>query len=78
MTDLNHMTTKELKNYLSENRNDDDKFSKEPERILYLAIPVDIYNTFFKLEFTKTSIIDYQIKLIVYDPAEEAIVQWLN
>ena len=50
----------------------------EPERILYLAIPLDTYKTFFQLEFTKTAIKQYQVLLIVYEPANEVIVQWIS
>ena len=48
----------------------------EPERILYLAVPLDAYETFFQLEFTQEAIQLYQILLIVYDPVNEVIVQW--
>lgn len=51
---------------------------KEPDRSLYLAVPSDAYNTFFKLEFTQAAIQDYQLKLIVYNPQKEIITQWLD
>lgn len=51
---------------------------KEPERVLYLAVPLDLYNTFFKLEFSQMAITDYQLKLIVYNTDEETIVKWIN
>ncbi|MBD2140123.1 XisH family protein [Anabaena sp. FACHB-1250] len=51
---------------------------QEPERILYLAVPFDIYESFFKLEFTQIAIIDYQLKIIVYNIDEEVISQWIN
>jgi XisH protein len=50
----------------------------EPERLLYLAVPLDTYQTFFQLEFTKIAVQQYQIPLIVYDPANEVIVQWIK
>ena len=50
----------------------------EPERILYLAIPIDIHTTFFTEELTQMSIQDYDIKIIVFDPNKEAIVAWKN
>ena len=52
--------------------------ANEPERILYLAVPLDAYKTFFQLEFSQTAVQQYQILLIVYDPVNEAIVQWIN
>ena len=51
---------------------------EEPDRVLYLAVPVDIYETFFKLEFTQLAIANYQFKLIVYDTEQEGIVQWIS
>lgn len=51
---------------------------KEPERRLYLAIPSDIYYSFFELRFIQTVIKQLQIHLIIYDPIEEVIVQWKN
>ena len=50
----------------------------EPDRKLYLAIPLKAYSSFFKRELPKASIQHYCIKLIVYDPAKEVIVQWIE
>lgn len=52
--------------------------SVEPDRTLYLAVPLDTYQTFFQYEFTQTAIQRYQVLIIVYDPANEVIVQWIN
>ncbi|MFK8182227.1 MAG: XisH family protein [Phormidesmis sp.] len=49
----------------------------QPERELYLAVPVVAYEAFFKREFAQMSIERYEIKQIVYNPVEEVIVQWL-
>lgn len=51
---------------------------KDPKRVLYLAVPNDLYNTFFKLEFSQIAIADYQLKLIVYNADEEKLVKWIN
>lgn len=51
---------------------------KEPERILYLALPIETYNTFFQLELPQIMIEENNVRLIVYDPEEEAIVTWKN
>ncbi|NEU72768.1 fatty-acid oxidation protein subunit alpha [Hassallia byssoidea VB512170] len=48
----------------------------EPDRFLYMAVPLDTYQTFFQYEFTQTAIERYEVLLIVYDPANEVIVQW--
>jgi len=49
----------------------------DPTRILYLAVPVGAYEAFFRREFTQTSLERYQITLIIYDPFQEVIVQWI-
>ena len=47
-------------------------------RILYLAVPVGVYESFFKREFAQISLERYQIKLIIYDPIQEVIVRWIR
>lgn len=49
---------------------------REPERILYLAVPIGVYARFFILPFVQTIIKRYQITLIIYDPVEEVILEW--
>lgn len=51
---------------------------KEPERILYLAIPSFSYDTFFSLEFPQLMIRENQLKLIIFEPIEEVILTWIN
>ncbi|HLP92249.1 MAG TPA: element excision factor XisH family protein [Nostocaceae cyanobacterium] len=51
---------------------------QDPDRFLYLAVPLDIYESFFKLEFTQAAISDYQLKIIVYHIDQEVISQWIN
>lgn len=50
----------------------------EPERLLYLAVPLDAYQTFFQLDFAQVATQKYQVPLIVYDPVKEAIAQWIK
>jgi len=50
----------------------------EPERILYLAVPTNVYKDFFILPFTQNSVKTNQIKLIVYNTKTEEITKWLN
>lgn len=52
--------------------------AQHPGRTLYLAVPVDIYDQFFRLEFGQLAIRRYQIKLIIYDAASEEILQWIE
>ena len=51
---------------------------KEPIRILYLAIPVAVYEDFFSRQLPQLSVEEYQLKLLVFDPETEEIVQWRN
>ncbi|QMS86211.1 XisH family protein (plasmid) [Nostoc edaphicum CCNP1411] len=50
----------------------------EPDRILYLAVPIDIFNTFFQERFTQAAISHYALKIIVYKPNTEEIIEWKN
>ena len=38
----------------------------DPSRILYLAVPIDIFDTFFQERFIKIVILSYQLKLLIY------------
>jgi hypothetical protein len=51
---------------------------KEPDRQLYLAIPLETYETFFQSRFAQTAIQQYTLRLIIYNPILEEIVQWIN
>ncbi|MEB3189061.1 MAG: XisH family protein [Snowella sp.] len=48
----------------------------ESDRILYLAIPDDIYNTFFQDSFIQKVIDVYSIKLIIINPKKGEITLW--
>jgi hypothetical protein len=48
----------------------------EPERILYLAVPVEIFTSFFQERFVQEAVNVYQIRLLVYDPESERIIEW--
>jgi len=48
----------------------------EPKRILYLAIPEDTYEAYFKLLFTQSILESYQVKFLVYNTEQEVIVKW--
>ena len=47
-----------------------------PEYMLYLAVPVETYRTFFALQFIQRVVQRYQLKLLVYDEEDEVIVTW--
>jgi XisH protein len=50
----------------------------EPDRVLYLAVPLDIYDTLFTEPLTLKAIKRYNIKIIVYNIEEEKIETWIN
>lgn len=50
----------------------------EPERILFLAVPVSTYRSLFSREFAQASVQEYRVNLIIYDPTGEVILQWQN
>lgn len=50
----------------------------EPERVLYLAVPLEAFDSFFQERFVKEAIKLYQLQLVVYDPEQEVIDQWIN
>ena len=49
----------------------------EPERVLYLAVPLDTFQTFFQERITQELVAQYKVALIVYNPAQEVIERWL-
>ncbi len=49
---------------------------KEPNRVLFLAVPVKVYRNFFSGELAQLSVAEYNVKLFVFDPEREVIVQW--
>ncbi len=48
----------------------------EPDRTLYLAVPFDTFDTFFQERFVRESVRLYQLKLVVYDPVKEVVIEW--
>ncbi|MFM1843300.1 MAG: hypothetical protein RLZZ490_2042, partial [Cyanobacteriota bacterium] len=49
----------------------------DPERTLYLAVAEDIRKTVFEEEAGEILIENSIIRLITFDPIQEAIVQWI-
>jgi XisH protein len=50
--------------------------SQEADRVLYLAVPSQTCDEFFRLRFIEEGIEEYQINLIVYDVEDRSIVKW--
>ena len=51
---------------------------EDPNRTLFLAIPNLIYATFFQKSIIQKAIQRIQGKIIVYNPVNETIEQWIN
>ncbi|MCU0547289.1 MAG: hypothetical protein MUE44_34880 [Oscillatoriaceae cyanobacterium Prado104] len=49
---------------------------EEPDRVLYLAVPDRVYNSFFKLDFPASMLQENNVKMIVCDIELERILQW--
>ncbi|MDZ8052904.1 MAG: XisH family protein [Aulosira sp. ZfuVER01] len=50
----------------------------DPERRLYLAVPLDVYKRFFRYPFIQTVIRRNQIPLLVYDTEKQEIAEWIS
>lgn len=50
----------------------------EPDRQLYLAVPLETYETFFQSRFAQVAVERHSLKLIVYNPILEEIVAWIS
>ena len=51
---------------------------RQPERVLYLAVPLTTYKTFFNLDYPRDMIEENQVKMIIYDVEHEVIAEWIN
>jgi XisH protein len=49
----------------------------QPDRKLFLAVPLRAYRSFFQTQFAQVAIVEFQLSLIVYDSENEVITQWL-
>ncbi|MEG5046311.1 XisH family protein [Microcoleus sp. B4-C1] len=49
---------------------------QENDRILYLAVPSNVYDSFFTMGFIQSLVQQNQIHLMIYDIEQEAIAQW--
>lgn len=51
---------------------------KEPERVLFLAVPLEVYDEFFKQPFGQEAIEEESLKLLVFNPKTQEIIVWIN
>jgi len=49
---------------------------KEPDRVLFLAMPVKFYNSFFEDSFFVEIADDYEVHMIVYNETDSSIQLW--
>jgi hypothetical protein len=49
---------------------------QEINRVLYLAVPSNVYDSFFTMGFIQSLVQQNQIHLIIYDLEQKAISQW--
>ncbi|MGI8542223.1 MAG: XisH family protein [Aridibacter sp.] len=47
-----------------------------PDRKLYLAVPIETYDTFFRRRFVQSVIEREHLNIIVYDAVKEVITEW--
>ncbi|MCT7957635.1 element excision factor XisH family protein [Laspinema palackyanum] len=51
---------------------------QDPERTLYLAVPIFVYQDFFRRPFAQEVIQEAQINLLTFEPGQESVLQWIN
>ena len=51
---------------------------KEPERLLYLAVPRSFYDRFFDDVFFVETARDFNVRMIVYNQQDALIEQWIQ
>jgi hypothetical protein len=50
----------------------------EPERILYLAVPLETFEDLFGTPLGQVAVEDHHLKLIAFDPVREVIRKWIR
>lgn len=48
----------------------------EADRVLYLAVPLETFDSFFQERFVQEAVKLYQLLLVVYDPEKEVVSEW--
>jgi len=51
---------------------------KEPDRVLYIAMPDDFYKDFMEDPFFQKIIQKYDLKIILFNEEREEIISWIN
>jgi hypothetical protein len=50
----------------------------DPVRSIWLAVPDEAWNDFFQRPFIQKAVHRHQIELIIFDPHNKTIVQWIK
>jgi len=50
----------------------------EPERVLYLAVTTQVYDTVFSEPVGQLVAADVRLRVLVFDPHEEKVVKWIS
>lgn len=50
----------------------------EPSRTLYLALHEEVYQDFFTEPLGALLLSDYDVPLLIFEPNQEVILQWIN
>jgi hypothetical protein len=46
--------------------------------VLFLAVPLDIYNSFFTSGLAQGVVAQYQVKLLIYHPETQEVRKWID
>jgi XisH protein len=49
---------------------------RQPDRVLYLAVPQSLFETFYQNELVRYSLERNHVSVLVYDPEKEVILEW--
>lgn len=47
-------------------------------RILFLAVPIDIYTSFFSSDFGQEAIQEENLRMVIFDPLKNTVVLWIK
>ncbi len=50
----------------------------EPERVLFVAVPFTVYEEDFQRKGIQNSVLDYNVKILVFDKNKKEILEWKN
>ena len=50
----------------------------QPERVLYVAVPSDIWRSFFQMPFIREVLEEVRMKIVVYNIDEERVEEWIQ